>query len=339
MSEVITFTSPGTPTITEMDRVAETISTAVKAVASIIPGLQIPHDLARRQVRAQRTVPREFIESMIAAAEQVESLRALGKFDIEDAREALRFIDAFRPVADQLQALVDALKFTFEWRKARAAAGALLTYGIGRELARDEHVTPLTAHNEFLKRDLRREQKSGKGARRAGSPTRPDGSADPSYAGDLHPPESSARETSTQTHDRPEDPAAIESAFHENRKRGVARQELPAISPLAPSCGDPRRSHDSPQVCVTSSSLCGVDSRQRYDNSDLLPWLAGGGSESMSNERRSTLPNADMQAAPQALLRAARRAREIARQTNTAIVIVRDGVLIEEWDDGNDEDD
>lgn len=37
-----------------------------------------------------------------------------------------------------------------------------------------------------------------------------------------------------------------------------------------------------------------------------------------------------MQAAPAALLRAARRAREIARQTNTAIVIVREGVLIEE---------
>lgn len=44
----------------------------------------------------------------------------------------------------------------------------------------------------------------------------------------------------------------------------------------------------------------------------------------------SKLPDADMQAAPRALLRAAQRAREVARQTNTAIVIVRDGQLIEE---------
>jgi hypothetical protein len=50
----------------------------------------------------------------------------------------------------------------------------------------------------------------------------------------------------------------------------------------------------------------------------------------MKDELQSKLPNPDMQAAPQALLRAARRAREIARQTNTAIVIVRDGVLVEE---------
>lgn len=50
----------------------------------------------------------------------------------------------------------------------------------------------------------------------------------------------------------------------------------------------------------------------------------------MADNLTSRLPNADMQAAPRALLRAARRAREIARQTNTAIVIMRDGVLVEE---------
>lgn len=37
-----------------------------------------------------------------------------------------------------------------------------------------------------------------------------------------------------------------------------------------------------------------------------------------------------MQAAPKALLRAAQRAREIARQHGTGIVIRRDGVLVEE---------
>ena len=44
----------------------------------------------------------------------------------------------------------------------------------------------------------------------------------------------------------------------------------------------------------------------------------------------SRLPDADMQAAPAALLRAGRRAREIARQTGTAVVVMRDGKLVEE---------
>ena len=45
----------------------------------------------------------------------------------------------------------------------------------------------------------------------------------------------------------------------------------------------------------------------------------------------STLADADMQAAPKALLRAAQRARDIARQTRTPLVLVRDGVLVEEF--------
>lgn len=59
----------------------------------------------------------------------------------------------------------------------------------------------------------------------------------------------------------------------------------------------------------------------------------------MQDDLKSKLPDADMQAAPQALLRAARRAREIARQTNTAIIIVRDGVLVEGRVTGIDHDD
>lgn len=51
----------------------------------------------------------------------------------------------------------------------------------------------------------------------------------------------------------------------------------------------------------------------------------------MSSGLESKLANPDMQGAPRALLRAARRAREIAFQTNTPLVIVRDGVLVEEY--------
>lgn len=50
----------------------------------------------------------------------------------------------------------------------------------------------------------------------------------------------------------------------------------------------------------------------------------------MSDDLVSKLPDADMQAAPKALMRAALRAREIARQTNTPLVLMRDGVLVEE---------
>jgi hypothetical protein len=52
--------------------------------------------------------------------------------------------------------------------------------------------------------------------------------------------------------------------------------------------------------------------------------------ERMNNNLTSKLPDADMQGALPALLRAARKAREIAWQTGTGIVVMRDGKLIEE---------
>lgn len=51
----------------------------------------------------------------------------------------------------------------------------------------------------------------------------------------------------------------------------------------------------------------------------------------MRDPLQSQLPDADMQAAPRALLRAAQRAREVARRTKTPLVIVRDGELVEEF--------
>ncbi len=50
----------------------------------------------------------------------------------------------------------------------------------------------------------------------------------------------------------------------------------------------------------------------------------------MTDAMVSTLPDADMQAAPKALLRAAQRAREIARQTNARRVLVRAGEQVED---------
>ena len=50
----------------------------------------------------------------------------------------------------------------------------------------------------------------------------------------------------------------------------------------------------------------------------------------MSDVPVSKLQDDDMQAAPTALVRAGVQARELARKTGTAVVVVRDGVLVEE---------
>ena len=58
----------------------------------------------------------------------------------------------------------------------------------------------------------------------------------------------------------------------------------------------------------------------------------------MSKAMESRLPDADMQEAPKALLRAARRAREIAKRMGTGVIVFRDGVIVEESPDEDTED-
>ena len=50
----------------------------------------------------------------------------------------------------------------------------------------------------------------------------------------------------------------------------------------------------------------------------------------MSDVPASTLPDDDMKATLRALVRAGQAARDLARQTGTAVVVIRDGVLVEE---------
>jgi len=57
----------------------------------------------------------------------------------------------------------------------------------------------------------------------------------------------------------------------------------------------------------------------------------------MSGVPVSRLPDDDMQAAPAALVRAGLQARELAKRTGTALVIVRDGILVEEKADDSPE--
>ena len=54
--------------------------------------------------------------------------------------------------------------------------------------------------------------------------------------------------------------------------------------------------------------------------------------QEMSNEIPvSHLPDEDMQNAPKAMVRAAKRARKLAAQTGTALVFMRDGKLVHEY--------
>lgn len=118
--------------------------------------LETPHPSTARRVRGARTIPREFVLSMIAAAERRPDLPVLGGFDSAEAREVLEAADAHRLLAERTALFLASLNYTIEARWARVAAEAVNQFSIASIMAENPENAELAAEVENLRRQLGR---------------------------------------------------------------------------------------------------------------------------------------------------------------------------------------
>jgi hypothetical protein len=149
-----------TPTITHYQQIAENLAKAIDDMLALIPTFMEAHPDTTRFVNRHQNVPLQFIATAVAAVEENPELRG-GTFDATEARDALQFIDAFRPMADRLHAAATNLTFSINSRKANAGNGALEVYAIAKRVARNPLSTTVSSHVGNLKRDLGRRPKKG----------------------------------------------------------------------------------------------------------------------------------------------------------------------------------
>jgi phosphoenolpyruvate carboxylase len=143
-----------TPTITHYQQIAENLAKAIDDMLALIPSLVEPHPSTTGFVRTHQNVPIEFIATAIAAVEANPELQGPGSFNVTEARDALQFIDAFRPMKDRLNAAARNLSFSIDTRKANAATGALQVYAVAKGIARAPLSTTVASHVSNLRRDL-----------------------------------------------------------------------------------------------------------------------------------------------------------------------------------------
>jgi len=145
-----------TPTVTHYQQVAAQVGAALHEALSRIASFEAPHPSTLRVVRTHRIIPTEFIATAIAVVEATPELQSVRKFDVDEARDVLQFIDAFRPIVDLIDSLARDLRYTIGARKAKVAADALQIYEIAKGVARDPDSAALQTHLQNLKRDLGR---------------------------------------------------------------------------------------------------------------------------------------------------------------------------------------
>jgi hypothetical protein len=153
-----------TPTITHYQQIAENLAKAMDDMLALIPTFVEAHPDTKAFVNKHQNVPLQFIATAVAAVEANPELQG-STFDATEARDALQFIDAFRPMADRLFAAARNLTFSINSRKANAGNGALDVYAIAKRVALNPLSTTVSSHVSNLKRDL------GKRGRKKVTPT------------------------------------------------------------------------------------------------------------------------------------------------------------------------
>jgi len=156
-----------TPTITHYQQIAENLAKAIDDMLLLIPTFVEAHPDTTVFVNRHQNVPLQFIATAVAAVEANPELHGTSSFDVTEARDALQFIDAFRPMEDRLRAAMQNLAFSIGSRKANAAIGALQVYAVAKGVARNPLSTTVASHVSNLRRDL---GKAGKGGKKKSTP-------------------------------------------------------------------------------------------------------------------------------------------------------------------------
>ncbi len=167
-----------TPTPTHYQQIAAQIIASLTEMTKQIPALEGKHVATAQFVRTHQNVPLDFIETVISAVELTPALQGTQKFDANEARDGLQFLQAFRPVHDLLTTFAKDLKFTLGARRAKLSLDSLQMYNIAKGVARDPSTPEVGAHVENMSRDLGRKKR----ARVAKAPTPADGANAPPAA-------------------------------------------------------------------------------------------------------------------------------------------------------------
>ena len=98
----------------------------------------------------------DFIATVVAAVDADPELQNVKKFNVDDARDTLQYMEAFRPLVDKLTAMRNNVKFSCDTRKAKTVVESLQLYAIAKGIGRDASSASVAAHVDNMKRDLKR---------------------------------------------------------------------------------------------------------------------------------------------------------------------------------------
>jgi hypothetical protein len=155
---------PGTqsPTLTHYGEVAAQLSASLAAFVATVPDFVIANPPSKRFMKTKRGVPKPFVGTAFGAVSASDDLKSVPQLDTVRALDIKQYIDAFKPLHDQLITVERGLGYSLGVKQALLAADAQKIYAVAKGLARDMDGGELVVHVQNMRRDLVRRKKAVK---------------------------------------------------------------------------------------------------------------------------------------------------------------------------------
>jgi hypothetical protein len=151
-----TPTPPDPPILTKYQQIANEAFQDLQAIRAKIPELELPNPETRKFVKAMRSVPRPFLDSMVGQVQQIPEFQAVNRLDVQNAQNSLQLIDGLTPFRDALRTLLVSVNHTVDVHYARVANSSLQVFQVAKGLARDLNAPHIATSVKILSEKLGR---------------------------------------------------------------------------------------------------------------------------------------------------------------------------------------
>jgi hypothetical protein len=133
----------------------------IRAMRRQIPNFVIPTSRGeRKKLAPAASIPPDFIQRTAVAVKNSPALVRGGAIDPERARDLLSFAEAYKPLADEIEALASFIRHSITAAANEAGSDALTTYALASRLAKRPEHAELAPHVDDLRRILGRRRKA-----------------------------------------------------------------------------------------------------------------------------------------------------------------------------------
>ncbi len=133
---------------------ARALLVQIRALQASVNGFTFSRTPDPRTLNSAASVPPAFLEAVAVALDASPHLATASRVEAAELRSAATYANAFTPVAEELELMARAVRYTLAIHRSRAGKLALSAYALAKTLNRPSDRQVLMPHIEQMKRAL-----------------------------------------------------------------------------------------------------------------------------------------------------------------------------------------